>query len=329
MTVDQRLLAVIVNYRTPDMTLKAVGAAVRALQPLALNWSVLLLDNGSGDDSLGRLRKAVADRTAVERDWRRVTVTASEINGGFGFGVNAAVRRAAASDGPADYVYLLNSDAFPSRRAVAALLEHLDSNPRVGVAGSQIHGPDNAPHCTAFRFPTVQSEFEDAIKLGLVTRLLRRRVVPLGIPKTDTRVDWVAGASMLIRGAALRDAGLFDESFFLYFEETDLCRRMAAHGWSTAYVPASRVEHVGSASTGMKRWRRVPQYWFDSRRHYFVKHHGRAYLTTANAARVAGGCLLKLRGLIQRGAAGRSGRGFELDLLRHSFRHAIRGIQLR
>src|SRR5690606_31205032 len=101
---------------------------------------------------------------------------------------------------------------------------YLDSHPEVGFAGSHIHGEDGAPHTTAFRFPSIASEFEGAAKTGPVSKLLKNAIVAPPLPTQTTRVDWLAGASVLMRQKVLDRIGLFDETFFLYFEETDLCR---------------------------------------------------------------------------------------------------------
>ena len=85
----------------------------------------------------------------------------------------------------------------------------------------------------------------------------------------------------------------------MYFEETDLCRRAAEAGWPTHFVKESRVEHIGSVSTGMKTWKRVPGYWFDSRWHYFRKSGGTSRAVLATLAHVAGGLILRARRLVQ------------------------------
>ena len=91
------------------------------------------------------------------------------------------------------------------------------------------------------------------------------------------------------RRRVLEEVDLFDETFFLYFEEVDLCRRARLAGWPTFYIPQSSVAHIGSASTGMKDLKkRTPPYYFDSRRHYFLKNHGRLYLWVANLSWVLG-----------------------------------------
>ncbi|RBI85436.1 glycosyltransferase family 2 protein [Rhodosalinus halophilus] len=290
-----RLLTVLLNYRTAEMTLDAAEAALRALEGIA--GELVIVDNDSGDGSFERL-----SREARARGWTagdRVRVIQSGRNGGFGAGNNVGIR-AGLSDGRApDYVYILNSDAFPAPDAIRRLLEALESDPTLGFAGSYIHGPDGTPHVTAFRFPSILSELEGAARFGPLSRMLRGYSVSIGVPDATRRVDWLAGASLMMRRSVLDAIGLFDETFFLYFEETDLCRRAARAGWPTLYVRESHVAHVGSASTGMKSWDRVPGFWFDSRWHYFAKTHGRAYAAAATLAHLAGGLLWRSRMLLQ------------------------------
>ena len=91
------------------------------------------------------------------------------------------------------------------------------------------------------------------------------------------------------------EIGLFDERFFLYFEETDLCLRARRAGWVCRYVKESRIMHIGSVSTGMKSWKRMPGYWFDSRLWYYIKNHGVLYAALATLAYVAGSMLMLIR----------------------------------
>jgi hypothetical protein len=115
--------------------------------------------------------------------------------------------------------------------------------------------------------------------------------------------------------------GLFDERFFLYFEETELCHRAARAGWPTDYVVESRVAHIGSVSTGMKGWQRIPGYWLDSRWHYFTTVHGTGGAVSATLAAVAGGTLWRLRCAL-------TGR-HRVDppfLLRDMLRHHLRAL---
>lgn len=314
-----RLLTVLLNYRTAAMTLQAAEAALRAMEGIA--GELVIVDNDSGDGSFERLSEE-----AAARGWtggNRVRVIQSGRNGGFGAGNNAGIR-AGLSDGTApDYVYILNSDAFPAPDAIRLLLDALEADPKAGFAGSYIHGTDGQPHVTAFRFPSILSELEGAARLGPITRLLGDHTVPLGIPQATRRVDWLAGASLMMRRRVLDEIGLFDETFFLYFEETDLCRRAARAGWPTLYVRESHVAHVGSASTGMKKWERIPGFWLESRWHYFAKSHGRPYAAVATLAHLAGGTLWRLRRLVQ-GKPRIDPPHFLRDLLAHDLRALVR-----
>ncbi|MFN4155682.1 MAG: glycosyltransferase family 2 protein [Paracoccaceae bacterium] len=287
------VLTVILNWRTAEMTLRSAEAALVAMQ--GIDGAVVIVDNDSGDGSFERMAAEVA-----ARGWNRVRVVQSGHNGGFGAGNNFGIRAGLPGGARPDYVYLLNSDAFPAPGAIRALLAHLEAYPQTGFAGSHIHGADGEPHRTAFRFPSVAGEFEQAARLGPVSRLLRGSIVAPPLPEVTGRVDWLAGASVMMRQAVLDRIGLFDEVFFLYFEETELCLRAARAGFPTDYVVESRVMHIGSVSTGMKGWQRIPRFWLDSRMYYYTKSHGRAYALLATAAHVAGGLIWRGRALIQR-----------------------------
>ena len=107
---------------------------------------------------------------------------------------------------------------------------------------------------------------------------------------------------MFVRREAYDSIGLMDEGFFLYFEETDFCLRAQRAGWECWYVPESRVHHIRGQSTGVTEigsQRRLPSYWFDSRRRYFIKSHGLAYAVLADLLWIASLSLWRLRRLLQ------------------------------
>ncbi|UXX83514.1 glycosyltransferase [Roseovarius pelagicus] len=314
---EPTVLAIVLNYRTPELTIKATAAALREMQ--GINGEIIVVDNGSEDDSCALISAAI-DRNGWGVDGR-VSLAPSGRNGGFGAGNNFGIRQGLSNGKIPDFYYILNSDAWPERGAIRALLKVMQDDKRAGIVGSFIRGADGPPHQTAFRFPSIAGEFEGAVRTGVVSRLLKDSIVPMPIPSELTRVDWVAGASALLRRRMLEEIGLFDETFFLYFEETDLCRRAAQAGWHTLYAPASEVVHVGSVSTGMRTWARTPQYWFDSRRHYFVKNHGRAYAVGATVARIAGAALWRVRVALSSRAL-----GDPPHFLRDLTIHALRGV---
>ncbi|MCI5097671.1 MAG: glycosyltransferase family 2 protein [Rhodobacteraceae bacterium] len=317
--MPQTILTIILNFRTPEMTVKSAAAAMAQMETLP--GEILIIDNGSGDDSFELIRDEADSRGWL--DSGRLRVLQSPRNGGFGAGMNLGMHAALSDGSLPDFYYLLNSDAFPQDNAIRILRDFLVATPKAGMAGSYIRGVDGEPHCTAFRFPSIAGEFEGAARTGVISRMFRDSVVALGIPEKTTQVDWTAGASLMLRREMIDQIGGFDETFFLYFEETDLCQRATQAGWRIYYVPESEVAHVGSASTGMKTWARTPQYWFDSRLHYFTKTHGSGYAVAATVARIAGCLIWRVRRVIQDKPQGDPAR-FLRDLIAHSLRALTR-----
>ncbi|MBZ8119285.1 glycosyltransferase family 2 protein [Roseovarius sp. LXJ103] len=291
MSADPSVLTVILNYRTPELAVKACAAALREMA--GIRGEIVVVDNQSGDDSCAVIGEAIVDGGWDAQG--RVRLIPSGRNGGFGAGNNFGIRQGLSDGSAPDFVYILNSDAWPEKGAIRALLEVMQTERKAGIVGSYIRGVDGHAHQTAFRFPSIAGEFEGAVRTGIVSRLLAGSVVPLPVPQARTTVGWVAGASAMMRRRMLDEIGMFDETFFLYYEETDLCLRATRAGWDVVYEPLSEVLHIGSVSTGMKTWARTPDYWFASRRHYFTKNHGRGYAACATIARVAGAVLWRLR----------------------------------
>src|SRR2546426_422348 len=242
-----RLLIVIVNYRTASLAIDCLRSLAREIPSLPPGTRVLVTDNRSGDDSVARLTAAVRDNGW--ETWARVIPLPR--NGGFAYGNNEAIRPALASQTPPDYVLLLNPDTLVRPAAVAALLEFMDANPRVGIAGSRLEHPDGKPQRSAFRFPGALSELEEGLRLSVVSKVLKPFVVAPPPPERACRVDWVAGASMIIRRAVFDSVGLMDENYFMYYEEVDFCRRAHRAGWPCWYVPASRIVHLVGQSSGV------------------------------------------------------------------------------
>lgn len=276
-----RLLIVIVNYRTPGLTIDCL----RSLEPqvaAAPGTQVVITDNLSPDDSLQQIGAGIADNSWGS--WASLMPLAR--NGGFAYGNNQGIRPALESSEPPRYVWMLNPDTLVKPGAVRAMLDFLDANPTVGIAGTRVINEDESVRRSAFRFHNVASELEAGLRVGVVSRLLSDKVVAQPIPTEPCEVDWVSGASLFARREVFKDVGLLDESYFMYFEETDFCLRAARKGWTCWYVPAASIVHlVGQASgvTGAKRHaKRRPTYWFDSRRHYFMANHGPATVLLAD-----------------------------------------------
>ena len=265
--MSPRLVVLTVNYCCADAILEGMDETVRQIraQGDAAFW---IVDNMSPDDSLATLRDAVAARGFEDV----VTIIASPKNAGFGAGNNVGFDAGLNSETPPEYFYCLNPDAVPDDGAIATFVDFMDAHPDAGMAGGRINNEFGVPEASVFRFPSFASEVEKAISLGVLRKLLRNSVVPMEMPDTIQKVDWVSGASFIIRASVLKQTGGFDETFFLYWEEVELCHRITKAGFGVYAVPEAGVVHTGGVSTGMgDAEKRIPRYWFESRNYLLSK----------------------------------------------------------
>ena len=261
------IAVVIVTYKTAQLTIDGLRSVERERSMPGLRIRAVVVDNASGD--LPTIAEAV-DRNGWA-SW--VSLVAAPKNGGFAYGNNLGIQHAHL-DAPPDYVYLLNPDAQVRPGAIHALVGFLERHREVGIAGSSFEDLDGTDWPIAFRFPGILSELDDGLTFGPVARLLRRWAVAQRMTKTAQPVDWICGASMLIRPQVFAAIGGMDENYFLYFEETDFCYRAKQAGFATWYVPESRVMHIRGQSTAVtdltKGPTRKPGYWWESRRRYYA-----------------------------------------------------------
>ena len=216
--------AVIVSYRSAR-TLRACA------QPLAATPGVhvFVVDNASDDGSLER----VGDLP--------VTAISAPRNGGFAYGCNLGIAR-----GQAPYVLLINPDAVLGAAGLEALVAVLDRHPHVGLVGPRLVDADGRVVASRRRFPGVATAWGQAL---LLHRLWPRADELLhGDDDRPSEPDWVSGACMLVRRDVLERIGGLDEGFFLYSEDTDLCRRIRDLGLTIRYEPAATARHAGGAS---------------------------------------------------------------------------------
>jgi len=317
-----RLAIVIVNYRTPGLVIDCLRSLVRETR--GLDARVTIVDNAAGDGSVERIAAAIDAK--LWGGW--ASLMPLDRNGGFGSGNNAALRPLLASPQRPDYVFLLNPDTVVRPGAVEALLRFMEDHPDVGIVGSRLEDPDGTPQRSAFRFPTVLGELDHGLQLGIASRMLSRWIVAPPVPASACRTDWVSGASMMIRREVFEAISLFDEGYFLYFEEVDLCLRAARAGWPCWYEPRSRVIHLIGQSTGLNPGsvrRRLPDCWFESRRRYFLKNHGRFYAALVDAVWTTAHLLWRVRRVIQRKPR-RDPEKMLADFVRHSV--FLRGFEL-
>jgi N-acetylglucosaminyl-diphospho-decaprenol L-rhamnosyltransferase len=243
---------------------------------------IVVLDNASEDGSADAVRARFPHVRLIEQRHRA----------GFGANHNTVIRQTSGR-----YVYVLNEDTTSEDWGLERMVAHLEANPRVAALGPRLVYPDGRLQHSAWRFPTPARAL-----LGLLT-LSRAGVVQSGgRPVRD--VDWAMGAALLLRREALDEVGLFDEGFFIYSEEVDLCRRLRDAGWRVQYFPGVTVVHHESQFSAGIPERRINEMW-RSRHRYWRKHHSPA---GAQVAALATGAQYALRGVVRRGDRDFSGR---------------------
>ena len=234
MTKDAALaIAVAVVSFDTKRVLEACLESVVAAQPA----EVVVVDNGSTDGSI----ELVGERFPTAR------LIVNDANRGYGAAANQAV---AACSSPV--VLLLNSDTVLARDAPRALGSYLQARPQVAVAGPRLRNPDGSLQRSTYPFPhaadTVLGETGLHLLVGRIP-LLRERFWRTWSHDVSRRVPWVLGAALAIRRSAFEAVGGFDEDFFMYGEDVDLCRRMHDAGFEVHFAPVTTVTHVGGSST--------------------------------------------------------------------------------
>jgi len=272
MTRDALDVAVaIVTYKSAALTVACLNSLCAEIKTCGLNVHVFVVDNDSGD--LPVIRAA-----CEAHDWSGwVTLILSPRNGGFAYGNNRALACAYARY-QSRFFFLLNPDTEVRRDALSTMVKFLEDNPHVGIAGCGIENPDGSNWPIAFRFPSSLSELSSGVEVGVLSSVLKGWEVARTMSNAPEPVDWICGAAMMIRPAVFETIGTLDENYFLYFEETDFCFRAKRAGFETWYVPQSRVMHVVGQSTKVTERnvlpRRLPTYWFESRRRFFIVSYG-------------------------------------------------------
>ena len=228
--------AVIVAYRTPA----EVAAAVASLrgQNRAPD-EIIIVDNGASE---GAPLSRVVDLPGL-------TIEQPTTNLGFGAGCNVGAQAAAG-----DLLLVMNADVVLARDALERLVPRLEEDHRVAVVGPKILS-NGAVQPSARAFPTVRTGFFG--RRSVATRiLLRAGRLPMELNPTRGRagtVDWVSGACMMVRTEAFRQVGGFDDCYWMYWEDADLCRRLRNAGWKVAYEPGAVVDHATGASGTSER----------------------------------------------------------------------------
>ena len=266
------LAIVVLNYRTPDLTL----TCLESLQPqLDAQTRLIVVDNASGDGSADRIEQGIAVRGL------RAELLRSPINGGFAAGMNFGIEST-----DADAYVLLNSDTVVRPDAIARLRAAMKEHPSAGIIGPALIGENGEVVASYFRDFHPMSELLRSARTGPIQKLLARYSVLLPKASQPIEPEWIAFACALVRREVIERIGPLDDGYFMYFEDVDYCRRARAAGFKVLYWPSAEVVHYSGGSSGVtdpgELQKRAPRYYYEARARYFAKFFGRRGLWLAN-----------------------------------------------
>ncbi len=250
------LSIIIVHYKTRELTLQCLRS-IRAFSPAA-SYEILLIDSDS-KDGIGE---------TVAEEFPQVRFIEVGRNDGFGRANNLGIVNAHGK-----YLLLLNSDTQIIEPIFDSLVEYMEVHPEVGCLGPQ-HFDGAGKHQVSYgKFPNLFTEILRKIvdfRIALNDSNIRGYLEEYC--STEQDVDWLSGSCLLLRREAMRQVGLLDESFFMYFEDVDLCKRIYDVGWKVVFYPLLRILHYSGQSVkenilaGLVAYRQSQLYF--ARKHY-------------------------------------------------------------
>ena len=261
MKPSPQVAVVVVSYNTRDLLISCLSSVIESTRPADVE--MVVVDNASNDGSL----------EAVRHTYPQVMTIANRANLGFAVACNQAIR---ASTAP--FILLLNSDATITPQSFQALYETISANAQCGAAGCRIvnSAGSETTNTRNFLTPFNQALEQSGIVSWINWKYLRRSHRPTPDQnERDCSVDWIDGACLMIRRAALDEVGLFDEDFFMYSEDEDLCFRLRKNGWTICYSANGIALHHGAASTSQNRFDML-RHFYSSQMLFLSKHRSHA-----------------------------------------------------
>lgn len=256
-----KLSILIVNWNTRDLVLVCLESILK--NPPARPFEIVVVDNGSADGSAAALKERFGGRPNV-----KIIVAAENL--GF-----AAANNLAYQNSSGEYVFLLNPDTAVQPGALTALTDYLDGHAAVGAVGPKILNPDGTVQPSVRRFPKIWSSL---LVISGLHRLFRphRYLADDFDYSREAEVQQVMGAALLTRRAVIdKVGGLFDERFWLWYEEVDFCRRVKTANFKIIYYPRAAIMHHGAAGFSQMAVFARKKAAAESLRHYFRKHGAR------------------------------------------------------
>lgn len=258
---------VILNYKSKLLTRECVKGILHA--DLPFEFEIIVVDNAS-DDGVGDL---------IQKKFSGVTFIQLDANIGMGPGINKGIETAQGK-----YIYILNPDTVLTAQSINPLVQFMDIHPRAGIAAPKLLNPDATHQPSVHTFPQLLMPFFRRTIVGKTSygkKYLSQYTVAAQELERATMVDWVFGPAFMIRKKVAEEMGGYDEQYFLFFEDTDLCRRIWKQGNEVWYVPEATVVHyphrLSGHSEGLKSLlKKTTWYHILSWLKYFWKWRGEA-----------------------------------------------------
>lgn len=262
-----KVSVIIVSFNTKHLIDRCINSLKKSSENL--NYEIIIVDNGSKDGSVEYIKENYKEIILIES------------GGNIGF---AAANNLGYKSSQGEFIILLNSDAFVENEGIARALEKMEENKSIGLAGVKLIGENGEWQPSARTFPGIMTDFYTISGLSgkyPQSRIFGKFDLTYLDQNEEIVCDWVPGAFSIIRRNVIDEVGFFDERFFLYFEEVDLCKRIKEAGYKIVYWPDIRVIHIGGGSTSffseklvsksgmqMTLWRLQSQYL------YYRKNYG-------------------------------------------------------
>lgn len=287
MNGSPQIAIVVVSYNTRELLIECLASAIESAGGAGVE--IVVVDNASDDGSFEAAREFCPQALTIR----------NPANLGFGAACNQAISRTSAP-----LILLLNSDARLTREAFAALRDCINTDARRGAAGCRLVNDRGEPIINAWNFLTpVNQAFEllGVAKLVGSRYFSRAHRLRFDADMTDCSIDWIDGACLIVRRAALDEVGLFDERFFMYSEDEDLCLRLRNRGWAVCMTARGVATHRGGASSSQNKSEMLRQF-YSSQMLFLSIYRGGAAVFIYKMAMTAA---LSIKRLAPRGRAGR------------------------
>ena len=239
-------LSVIVNhYRTPEILKICLRSIKENLKNADFSWEIIVTDGATIEKTSEMMEDYFSD----------VTFITFEDNVGFGKLVNAAIERS-----KGDYLFIINADIIMEEKAaIEKILEYIEKNKDIGMVGPKLLNVNNTVQQSCFRYYTPMTVLCRRTSIGktffgrkIINNFLMKDVFDKGEIKEPIPVDWLMGSAMMVRRSDLEKVGVFDESFFMYFEDVDWARRFWRNGLKVMYFPKATMYHYHFQSSKKK-----------------------------------------------------------------------------